>query len=233
MTTTLGMRGAIAALVLLATGAAQALTVTSLTPQGEVAQVRQVVAKFDTPAVRLGDPQAPAPFTLACSDLEAARGQARWSGEREWVYQFAQDLPPGVRCTVSSKSGFKSASGAQLVSAKSYQFNTGGPFVQSIRPGTHQPIDEEQFFVLQLSGAATPASLQAHMWCVAEGVGERLPVRLVEGSQRSDLLRTLHLDKAAAKEPLRYATLACGRRLTAGGRVQLVYGQGVATPSGV
>ncbi len=61
-----GVRGAMAALLLLATAAAQALTVTSLSPQGEVAQVRQVVAKFDAPAVRLGDPRsAPAPFTLA------------------------------------------------------------------------------------------------------------------------------------------------------------------------
>lgn len=233
MTTTHGMRGAIAALLLLATAAAQALTVTSLSPQGEVAQVRQVVVKFDAPAVRLGDPQAPAPFTLACSDADAAKGQGRWSGEREWVYEFAQDLPPGVRCTLSAKSGFKSASGAQLVSAKSYQFNSGGPFVKSIRPGTYEAIDEEQFFVLQLNGAATAASLQQHMWCVADGVGERVPVRLVEGSQRSELLRALHLDKAAAKEPLRYATLTCGRRLTAGSPMQLVYGRGVATESGV
>ncbi len=41
-------------------------------------------------------------------------------------------------------------------------------------------------------------------------------------AQRSELLRALHLDKAAAKEPLRYATLACGRRLTAGSPMQLV-----------
>ena len=228
-----GVRGAMAALLLLATAAAQALTVTSLSPQGEVAQVRQVVAKFDAPAVRLGDPRAPAPFTLACSDPDAARGQGRWSGEREWVYEFAQDLPPGVRCTVSAKPGFKSASGPLLSSAKSYQFNSGGPFVQSIRPGTHEAIDEEQFFVLQLNGPASVASLQEHMWCLADGVGERVPVRLVEGAQRTELLRALHLDKAAAKEPLRYATLTCGRRLTAGSKMQLVYGRGVATPSGV
>ncbi|MBS0390831.1 MAG: alpha-2-macroglobulin [Proteobacteria bacterium] len=227
------MRGAMVALLVLAAGAVQALTVTSLSPQGEVARVRQVVAKFDGPAVRLGDPQAPAPFTLSCSDADAAKGQGRWTGAREWVYDFAQDLPPGVRCTVSAKAGFKSASGAQLTGASSYQFNTGGPFVQSVRPGTWQEIDEEQFFVLQLNGPATPASLLEHMWCAAEGVGERVPVRLVEGTQRADLLKSLHLDKAAAKEPLRYATLTCGRRLTAGSQMQLVYGKGVATPSGV
>ena len=47
-----------AAGVLGAAFGAQALTITSLTPQGEVAQVRQVVAKFDGPAVSFGDPKA-------------------------------------------------------------------------------------------------------------------------------------------------------------------------------
>ena len=233
MTKTQGVRGAMVALLVLATSAAQALTVTRLTPQGEVAQVRQVVAQFDGPAVRLGDAQAAAPFTVACSDQDAARGQGRWSSEREWVYEFAQDLPPGVRCTVSAKTGFKSASGALLSGVSSYQFNTGGPFVQSIRPSSYEAIDEEQVFVLQLSGAATLDSLRQHMWCVADGVGERVPVRLIEGADRTELLRALHLHKAAEKAPLRYATLACARRLTAGSPMQLVYGQGVATQSGV
>ncbi len=120
-----GMRGAMAALLAASGhgGRRTALTVTSLSPQGEVAQVRQVVAKFDEPAVRLGDPQAPAPFTLACSDADAAKGQARWSSEREWVYEFAQDLPPGVRCTVSAKPGFKSASGAPLLASAAKQLS--------------------------------------------------------------------------------------------------------------
>lgn len=233
MTTTHRFRGALAALAFLAAGAAQALSVTSLSPQGEVARVRQVVAQFDAAAVRFGDPKAPAPFTVACSDADAAKGTGRWTGEREWVYDFAQDLPPGVRCTVRVKSDFKSGSGAQLTGASSYQFHTGGPFVQNIRPGTWQEIDEEQFFVLQFNGAATTASVQEHMWCAAEGVGERVPVRLIDGAQRTELLRSLRLDKAAAKEPLRYATLTCGRRLTAGTQMQLVFGKGVATPSGV
>ena len=220
-------------LALAAAGAAQALTVASLSPQGEVAQVRQVVAKFDGPAVQFGDPRAPAPLAVACSDADAARGTGRWTSDREWVYDFAQDLPPGVRCTVSALSGFKSASGALLTGASSYQFHIGGPFVQNIRPGTWQEIDEEQFFVLQLNGAATLASVREHVWCLADGVGERIPVRLIEGKQRAELLRSLDLDKAAAGAPQRYATLACARRLTAGGKMQLVFGKGVATESGV
>lgn len=43
-------------------------------PQGEVASVRQVVAQFDAPAVQFGDPKAPAPFAITCSDAAASQG---------------------------------------------------------------------------------------------------------------------------------------------------------------
>ena len=46
---------------------AHALQIISLSPQGEVARIRQVVAKFDDSAVNFGDPKAPAPLTLSCS----------------------------------------------------------------------------------------------------------------------------------------------------------------------
>ena len=212
---------------------AHALQITSFSPQGEVARVRQVVAKFDAAAVSFGDPKAPAPLTLSCSDAAATKGTGRWTSEREWVFDFERDLPPGVRCTATVKPGFKSAAGAELAGAKSYQFNSGGPFVQTIRPSTYQEIDEEQFFVLQFNGPATTASVQANVWCTMDGVGERVPVRQIEGAQRAEILKTLGLEKDAAKEPLQYATLACNRRFTSGSRMQIVFGKGVATPSGV
>jgi len=217
----------------LAASAAQALTITHFSPQGEVARVRQAVAKFDGAAVNFGDPKAPAPLTLSCDDAQASQGQGRWTSEREWVFDFKADLPPGVRCTARVVPGFKSSAGAPLAGAKSYQFNSGGPFVQNLQPGTYEDIDEEQFFVLQFNGPATTASVQEHTWCVVDGVGERVPVRLIAGKEREALLKAQGLDKRAAKEPLQFATLACQRRLSSGTRMQLVFGKGVATPSGI
>ena len=212
---------------------AQALSITSFSPQGEVARIQQIVVQFNSPAVRLGDAQAPAPLSLQCSDAQASQGHGRWNNEREWVFSFANDLPPGVRCTAQAKPGFKSASGAALTGAVSYTFNSGGPFVQEVHPGSWEPIDEEQFFVLQLNGAAALASVQQHVWCSAEGVGERIAVRLLDGAQRDELLKARHLDKHAAKNPLAWVTLACNRRLTPSTKVQLVWDEGVTTPSGV
>jgi alpha-2-macroglobulin len=212
--------------------AAQALQITSLTPQGEVARVRQIIAKFDDTASTFGDPKAAAPLTLSCSDAQATQGTARWTGEREWVFDFANDLPPGVQCTLQARAGFKSPKGSEL-SGASFRFNTGGPFVQNILPGTYQRIDEEQFFVLQLNGAATLQSLRDNLWCAVEGVGERVPVRFLEGKERADLLKAYRLDKAAEKEPQRFVSFACNRRFAPSARVQIVYGKGVATASGV
>lgn len=216
-----------------AAASAQALTITALSPQGEVAQVRQIKARFSANAIHFGDPRAPAPLTVSCDDAAASRGEGRWTSAREWVYDFAADLPPGVRCRIDPVSGFKSAAGDLLTGASSYQFHTGGPFVQHIRPDTSQPIEEEQAFVLQLNGAATPQSLQASVWCAVDGLGERVPIQPLDGEARAALLKALDLDKAAAQAPQRFATFSCNRRLTPASRVQVVFGKGVATPSGV
>ena len=183
-------------------------------------------------AIRFGDANAPAPVALSCSDAQATRGNGRWTSDREWAFEFENDLPPGVRCAVQVKSGFKSPKGAELATGR-FAFNTGGPFVQQVRPGTSSRIDEEQYFVLRFNGAATTASLQANVWCAVEGLGERVAIRLIEGKDRTELLKANGWDKAAAQDPLRYATLACNRRFTPDAKVALVVGKGVATPSGV
>lgn len=227
------MTRALAATALtLCTLGAHALQITSLTPQGEVARIRQVVAKFDQAAVNFGDPKAPAPLAVSCSDAQAGKGTGRWTGEKQWVWDFENDLPPGVRCTATRIASFKSAAGAELTGPERYQFSSGGPFVRSWQP-SYGKIDEEQQFLLELNGPATLESVRNNIWCQADGVGERIPVRLVEGEQRKALLKAFGRDMEAEKTPLRFVTLQCNRRLTPGGRLQLVYGKGVATPSGV
>lgn len=218
---------------LLAPLLASAFQISSLSPQGEVAQVRQLVVKFDDSAIAFGDPKAAAPVSLRCSDAQASKGSGRWVSDRAWAYEFENDLPPGVSCTAQVNPGLKSAKGVELTGPQSYRFNTGGPFVKNLRPYDHSRIDEEQFYVLQLSGDASPASVQAHVWCAMEGLGERIAVRLIDGADRAALLKAQGWEREAAKQPLAFVTLACQRRLTASAKVQLVFEKGVATPSGI
>ncbi len=212
---------------------AQALQVSSLSPQGEIAKVRQIAVKFDESAVHFGDPRAPAPVSLNCSDAQATKGSGRWISDRQWAFEFENDLPPGVNCTLQGIATFRSPKDQAISGKLSWKFNTGGPFIQNLRPGIYQRIDEEQYFVLQLNGQATLASVRDNIWCSVEGLGERVPVKLIEGKERDALLKSQNLDKAAAKDPLTVVTLACNRRLTPASKLQLVYGKGVTTPSGV
>lgn len=231
------MKRDIRSLLLLAVGAvcaqqAVALQITALTPQGEVSRVRQLVATFDQAAVNFGDPKAPAPLSVSCSDTQAGKGTGRWTGEKRWVFDFENDLPPGVRCTATRVAGFKSGTGVELTGTERYQFNTGGPFVRTLRPSGGK-IDEQQLFLLELNGPATLASVRDNVWCAADSVGERIPVRMVDGAERAQLLESQGRAKQADRDPLRYITLQCNRTLTPGSRLQLVYGKGVATASGV
>jgi hypothetical protein len=217
----------------LAAFATHAFQISSLSPQGEVARVRQVQAKFDDSAINFGDPKAEAPLSLQCNDAQAAKGSGRWVSDRAWAYEFDRDLPPGVSCSVQLKAGLQSVKGVDFSGPASYRFSTGGPFVQTMRPYEGARIDEEQFFLLRLSGEASTASLLAHMWCAVDGLGERVAVRLIEGKDRAELLKSQRWDKEAAKSPLSFVTLACNRRLSADARVQLVFDKGVATPGGI
>lgn len=106
--------------------AADTFSVASFTPQGEVARVRQITARFSVNMVAFGDPKAAAPFTVSCDDASASKGQGRWISAREWVYDFDAARPPGVRCQAHLVSGTQSASGADLKGTSSYLFNTGG-----------------------------------------------------------------------------------------------------------
>src|SRR5471030_3438272 len=82
-----------------ATHRADAARTLSVSPQGKVTQVRQVVVKFDEAMIAFGDPAAKAPAQVHCSGGSSA-GSAHWIDDTTWAYDFAVDLTPGMRCSV-------------------------------------------------------------------------------------------------------------------------------------
>ncbi len=164
---------------------AHAAEVEFFSPSGEVKKVRQVAVRFSEQMVAFGDPREVNPFDISCP----AAGKGRWADQRNWIYDFEQDLPAGVACSFSVKKGLASLKGS-AIKAASYTFNTGGPAVMQSEPysGDYSTIDENQIFVLGLDAPATDDSIQKNVHCEADGISEQIPVKLIIGKLRNSIL---------------------------------------------
>ena len=129
------------ALCVLASQWAHAASIASVSPQGEVAQVRQIAVKFSESVVPLGDLRASDPMSLSCQGATPA-GSGRWASDKVWLYDFREPLPPGTRCTLKAKSDWKPLAGT-LTGTNEYSFNTGGPAIVSNQPFDGAQINTE------------------------------------------------------------------------------------------
>ncbi len=212
-----------AALCIAAATAASAAKVTSITPQGEVAQVRQVVVRFNEAVVALGDLRRPAPVSVTCSGPVPV-GEGRWTSEREWVYDFRAALPPAVRCHVKAVPGWTPHQGS-LEPMAEQRFATGGPAVWRSEPWDGATVEEDQHFLLRLTGPAVAATVQSQAWCEVDGIGERIAMNIVEGEARAQVLKAR---RVPADEAPRTLLVACSRPLPAQAKLRLVWGEGIA-----
>lgn len=228
--------------------ATAAVTVQSFSPQDEIKAVRQVSARFSEPMVAFGDPRLESPFDISCP----ATGNGHWADARNWVYDFDDDLPAGLKCTFTPKSSSKSLNGVAL-DRKSFSFNTGGPAIQLSHPYEgNESIDEEQVFLLGLDAPVNLESVKQHAACSINGVGDRIPLRIIEGSQREKILAEqasrasnffLVITKKAKQgivevkdNRLKNATVVvaqCDRKLPAGSKMTLWWDKGVTSTSGI
>ncbi|MBI0329734.1 alpha-2-macroglobulin family protein [Burkholderia plantarii] len=207
---------------------ADAARTVSVSPQGTSPQVSQAVVKFDEPMVAFGSAAQPDPAHLSCNDAAATKYDASWSDARTWLVNFRQDLPPGVSCTIELDDKLRSVAGHAVTGPRRFTFQTGGPYPATVRPGGGR-IEERQLFVLKLTGPATEASVRDHVWCEATGIGNRIPVTLADADTRGKLLDHFKWKADAA----RVLVLGCAQALPPGVKMQLVFGKGVASPSGI
>ena len=223
----------------------------SFSPQGQVKGVRQVTARFASPMVALGDPRLDDPFRIDC----AAPGKGRWADGRNWVYDFDDDLPAGLRCEFTLKPGLKALDGTDLQAAQVYGFSTGGPAIMASLPREGwQDLDENQVFLLKLDAPATSGSVQAHAYCVVDGLAERVPVEVLIGAERLKFLDQRKLlgydylqlfwkngdtsnvrvrNRSMEQKDALLTVVRCQRRLPPATQVRLKWGAGIATASGI
>src|SRR5450755_469453 len=206
--------------VALSASAAHAVAIVAATPQGEVAQVRQVTIKFSEAVVPFGDPRLADPVAISCEGSVAA-GSGRWANDRVWLYDFREPLGPGVRCEAAVRADWKPA----LTGPTRFSFSTGGHAVLAMQPGSGGTIEEDQHFLLRLNGPAVAVSVAANAWCEVEGIGERLVLQIVVGDLREQPLKARRIDKAIAERTL---IAHCERPLPNGAALRVVWGKGIA-----
>ncbi|MEW6370688.1 MAG: alpha-2-macroglobulin family protein [Pseudomonadota bacterium] len=231
--------------------AAAETRVASFSPEGEVKRVRQVTARFSQPMVAFGDPRAPDPFMVDC----APAGKGRWVDASTWSYDFETDLPGAAACRFTLREDSRDLAGQPLAGQRRFGFTTGGPAVlRSLPYNGDGGIDEHQVFVLALDAPARRDSIERAAWCRAEGINEKIPLRVLEGEERARIValrrefvdrhlaawakangRTWRagaaLDTLGAALPL--AVAQCRRTLPANQKIALVWGKGIAAPNGV
>ncbi|HEX7550341.1 MAG TPA: hypothetical protein VF579_07185 [Candidatus Methylomirabilis sp.] len=201
--------------------------IVDFSPQGTVKQVRQVRARFAEPMVPLGDPRGSvAPFDIECPEA----GTGRWVASKEWVYDFARDLPAGLRCTFRMRPGLTTLGGTAIESQPEFRFSTGGPAVKAVVPSEGaRAIDEEQAFLLRLDAEPTEESIRAHVRVGVAGMADSLEVRVLTGEAREQILKAQYSDEA--KDPI--VIVQAIRPFPNEARVRLVWGKGVASQRGV
>lgn len=198
------------------------------TPRGTVKTVRQVKVRFSAPMVPFGDPGRVAePFEIDCS----IGGEGRWIDPLNWVYDFERDLPGGLACRFALHSGLTTLSGSSIEGTTHFEFDTGGPAIQRIVPNPQGEVEENQIFALVLDGPVTLESVLERAYLVVAGLASAVNFRAVEGDTRDQIIRSQYwLRRAPASQVLLLQPL---QTLPEEAKVRLVWGAGIASPSGV
>ncbi|WP_323017580.1 alpha-2-macroglobulin family protein [Castellaniella sp.] len=205
-----------------------AAQVTRFTPQGAMARIVQAQVDFDAPAIALGDDLAADPYRIRC-DSDAVKGSGRWVDPQHWVYSFDRPLAGAVSCQADPNPDFRDLQGQRLDGGKTYAFTTGGPRAQVSYPWDHG-IVEDQIFVLRFNTATDPQSILAHAHCEIQGLGESVPVRLIGGDHRDQILQSIGWDQGDPRRLADARLLQCKRLLPSSAQVRLVVGPGVKSP---
>ena len=198
-------------------------------PQGTVKGVRQVRVRFSEQMVPFGDPRALVePFQIDCPE----KGSGRWADDKNWVFDFEEDLPAGVRCTFRLQRGLKTLAGKEVGGKQEFSFSTGGPAVQDSTPYEgSQYIDEEQIFILTLDAEAEPASVLDNCFFSVEGIQDHIGIKIIKGKKREEILKARFPYRNPPQEPM--ILIKCKQRFPADTKVSLVWGKGVMSESGV
>lgn len=217
------MKTALKIALLITTLGAQATTIKQFQPQGRVAEQSRATVMFNSDMVKLGDPEAAAPFTIDCNGIA---GEGRWVDSKIWAWQMSRPLQAGERCIFTLKTGLTASNGETITGKNRFEFFGAAPRPWRIQPAPGAAIEEDQAFIINGGGALNAKSLENNLWCEADGVGQRLPARPVSDALRNEVLLQVG---GMGSAPL---VVSCSERLPTASKMKLVWGKGIQAANG-
>lgn len=212
--------------------------------------IERFTIRFSQPMVPLGDPRAASPAKVNCP----VGGEGRWVDQQTFVHEFATPLPGGTVCEFQLNEKLKSLSGYAVTGSQSFKVDAGGPTVKGMLPSRYGgEVEEDQVFLIGTNMPATRASIAQGAYCAVEGLGEQIPVEVLDAGLPAKLIQDLNPERwevrnflsdsgIAAKLPDDVADRAkalasvvavkCGRPLPPGRDVSLVWGASIAGAGG-
>lgn len=196
-------------------------------PTGTVKGIKQVRARFSEGMVPFGFLKQPLkPFHIDC----AAPGKERWADERNWLFDFDEQLPAGVKCKFTLASGVKTLAGKDVGGQRVFEFSTGGPAILTSRPWDGASISEDQIFVLVPDAQVDESTLASGLSFTVEGIRESVGFRLVTGADRDVILKKQYLDESARKRAI---LVQARQNFPAASIVKLIWGKSIRSKTGV
>ncbi|WP_443018949.1 alpha-2-macroglobulin family protein [Sphingomonas sp.] len=225
--------------------------VTLATPGVGNGAIERFTLRFSAPMVPLGDPRAAAPAKVTCP----VGGEGRWVDPSTWVYDFATGLPGGASCRFELNETLKSSAGYAVSGTRGFTVDAGGPVARAVMAGTDgsSEIEEDQVFLVAANMPASRQSVGANAYCAVDGLGEKVPVEVLDADVPGKLLSELGSDNWPVRSFLENAGLAadlpekaedraralasvvalkCRRPLPPGRDIALVWGANIAGAGG-
>jgi hypothetical protein len=217
------MKTALKIALLITTLGAQATTIKQFQPQGRVAEQSRATVMFNSDMVKLGEPEAAAPFTIDCNGIA---GEGRWVDAKSWAWQMSRPLQARRALYFHAKNRVDRNNGETVTGKNRFEFFGAAPRPWRIQPAPGSAIEEDQAFIINGGGALNAKSLENNLWCEADGVGQRMPARPVSDAIRNEVLQQVG---GMGSAPL---VVACSEQLPTASKMKLVWGKGIQAANG-
>ena len=220
-----------------------AAEVVSVSPEGSVKSIQQVLVRFSTDMTALGDPRDTLfPFKAICKDnngknIQTPATQSRWADSKNWSFDFATPLESGVRCEFVMKEELRDLKG-EKVTNKDFSFSTSGPSILSSKP-SYESIEPDQYFILKLDGVVNEDSVVKHTYFEVEGYAEKTSVKIIRGADRTEILKSQYEndlyknEKIIESEDQKFLVIGATKRFPENGKVVFHWTTGVQSKTGI